>query len=183
MTTRPPLAGAVFLSISSSGIVRLQPRLAGVLRLRGRAVQSPMRLACLLAALAAAAAAPAAACLPDMTGRTEEQRLRPAFEASTDIVYGIVTRGARKGGLARFRVIHVYKGSLEPGAVIGAGPSFGFDPPPCLGTTIQVPGPSAGKGQYGVIAFNARHPALNWIDRPTLELMFKLGWIRSAQGG
>jgi hypothetical protein len=142
-----------------------------------------MRFAVPIAVLAAAAVAPASACLPDMSGRTEEQRLRPAFEASTDIVYGVVTRGAKRRGLARFRVIHVYKGDLQPGATIEAAPSFGFDPPPCLGTTIPSPGPRAAKGQVGVIAFNARSPALNWIDQWTLELMFKLGWIRSARGG
>jgi hypothetical protein len=34
------------------------------------------------------------------SGQTEEQRLWPAFEASTEIAYGVVIKGARRGRLA-----------------------------------------------------------------------------------
>ena len=127
-----------------------------------------------------AVSAPSAACLPDMTGQTEAERLRPAFDRSTDIVYGVVTRGGREGHPAQFRVIHVYKGNLTPGTVIRAEPSLGFDPPPCLGFTIPAPPLRAYRGQYGVIAFRAGYPALNFIDENTLQLMFRENWIRSA---
>lgn len=138
-----------------------------------------MRALYLAAAAVAAITAPAGACLPPAIQQTETERLRPAFDASTDIVYGVVTRGARAGQLAHFRVIHVYKGNLAPGAVIRAVPTDGFDPPPCLGM-MQMPPPRAYEGQYGVIAFHAGSPALNFMTQYSLELMFREGWIVSA---
>ena len=115
-----------------------------------------------------------------MPGQTESQRLKPAFDNSTEIVYGVVLKGAREGRKARFRVIHVYKGTLTPGSVIEALPTYGFDPPSCLGM-MQLPyPPSAAKGEYGVVAFNNHDPALNFINPWTLKLAFDEGWLRSA---
>jgi hypothetical protein len=130
-----------------------------------------------IAASLGAVAAPSAACLPTMPGQTESQRLGAAFDRSTEIVYGVVLKGARDGQKARFKVIHVYKGTLKPGSVIEAVPTHGFDPPPCV--AMPYP-PSAAKGEYGVVAFNIHYPALNFIDPSTLKLAFNEGWIRSA---
>lgn len=74
-------------------------------------------------------AGPAAACPPPVPGQTESQQLKPAFDDATDIVYGVVLKGARDGQKARFEVIHVYKGMLTAGQVIEAVPTYGFDPP------------------------------------------------------
>lgn len=128
----------------------------------------------------AAMAAPVGACLPSAIQQTETERLRPAFDASTEIVYGVVTRGARAGQLAHFRVIHVYKGNLAPGAIIRAVPTDGFDPPLCL-ALMQAPPPRAYRGQHGVIAFRADFPALSFLNQNNLDLMFREGWIASAR--
>lgn len=122
-------------------------------------------------------AGPALACPPPLPGQTESERLKPAFDSATDIVYGVVLKGARDGEIARFKVIHVYKGRLLAGQVIDAVPTYGFDPVPCV--EFPYP-PSAGKGTYGVVAFRLS-PALNFIDERTLRLAFQEGWIRSAQ--
>lgn len=122
-------------------------------------------------------AGPALACPPPLPGQTESQRLKPAFDSATDIVYGVVLKGARDGKMARFKVIHVYKGRLLAGQVIDALPTYGFDPVPCL--DFPYP-PSAPKGAYGVVAFR-QSPALNFIDERTFRLAFKEGWIHSAQ--
>lgn len=133
-----------------------------------------------LAPMLACMAAPAAACPPPIPGQSEVQRLKPGFDASSDIVYGVVLKGARDGQMARFQVLHVYKGSFKPGSIIQAAPTYGFDPPPCLGMT-QPPPPRVARGEYGVVAFDRRRPALNFVDRWTLDLAFKEGWIRSAR--
>lgn len=133
-----------------------------------------------IAAPLVAIAASVAACPPPMPGQTESQRLKPAFDDATEIVYGVVLKGARDGQKARFKVIHVYKGALTLGSVIEAVPTYGFDPPPCLGM-MQLPyPPSVAKGEYGVVGFKTHSPALNFINRWTLKLAFDEGWIRSA---
>ena len=73
-----------------------------------------------LAAVIAAWPGAASACLPPPPGwvpPTEEEQVRSAALGSTDIVFGEVTRGSG-GGRARFRILHVYKGSLRPGTTI-----------------------------------------------------------------
>ena len=124
--------------------------------------------------------APAAGCPPPIPGQTETDRLKPGFDRSSDIVYGVVLKGAREKQKARFKVLHVYKGSLAPGSIVQAVPTYGFDPPPCLGM-IQPPPPRVEKGNYGVVAFHSSQPALNFIDQRTLELAFSEGWIHSAR--
>lgn len=126
------------------------------------------------------AAAPASACLPPPPGLSEEQRLKPGVDASTDIVYGVVTRRATTDRAGTFRVIHVYKGSLSPGAIIQGRASHGFDPPPCLGM-LGLREPIAERGEYGVIAYSERFPYFNFINGYALDLMFKQGWIKSAR--
>jgi len=132
-----------------------------------------------IAACLIAPASWANACPPPIPGLTEAQRLKPGFDAATDIVYGVVIKGARDGQKARFKVIHVYKGVLTPGMIVEAVPDYGFDAQ-CLGM-IQPPPPSASKGEYGVVAFNSRSPALTFVDALTLKVAFEEGWIRSAR--
>jgi hypothetical protein len=132
-----------------------------------------------IAACLVASASWVGACPPPIPGLTEAQRLKPGFDAATDIVYGVVVKGAHSRQKARFKIIHVYKGALTPGTVIEAVPDYGFDAQ-CLGM-IQPPPPSAAKGDYGVVAFNGRSPALTFIDPWTLRVAFKEGWIQSAR--
>jgi hypothetical protein len=136
----------------------------------------PISCALLLACLAAQVAA----CPPPLPGQTETERLKPAFDAAADIAYGVVLKGARDGQVASFKVLHVYKGTLTPGSVVHGKPSYGFDPPPCLGM-MQLPPPRAVKGETGVIAFDGRQPFLNFINKNAMDLAFSEGWIRSAR--
>ena len=123
--------------------------------------------------------APASACLP-LPGWVEptlEERVRAAARWSTDIVYGVVVRGSGRER-ERFRVIHVYKGSLRPGRVIDVRPGWGVHPPPCPGMGMPPP---VMRGDYGVIFFNSDRPQLNFLGDRELELMFSEGLIRSAR--
>ena len=142
-----------------------------------------MRFSLLTLVIAAASAfisSPALACLPPPSGTGEEARLDAMLERTTDVVYGVVVRGARGERNARFRVIHVYRGDYRPGDVIAAPASLGFDPPPCLDFTIAAAAPRANRGQYGVIGFDRRAPALHFIQPHTLEEMFDLGLLVRA---
>jgi hypothetical protein len=130
--------------------------------------------------LLACVAAPAAACPPPIPGQTETERLKPGFDAATDIVYGVVLKGARDGQKASFKILHVYKGALTPGAIVRAKPSYGFDPPPCLGM-IQAAAPRVAKGEYGVVALGHDRAFLNFVDPNALNLAFREGWISSAR--
>ncbi|HEX8640296.1 MAG TPA: hypothetical protein VF704_03975 [Allosphingosinicella sp.] len=131
-----------------------------------------------IAVLAVATAGSATACPPPIPGQTDAEYLRPIFDRTTDIVYGVVTRGARDDELAQFRVIHVYRGSLSPGTVIRAAPSYGVDPPACV--AFPYP-PRALAGQYGVVAFRSDRPHLNFVSDHDLQIMFREGWIVSAR--
>jgi hypothetical protein len=137
-----------------------------------------MKLKVLAAALAAAVGSSAIACPPPIPGQTEAEYLRPIFDRATDVVYGVVTRGARHGRLADFRVIHVYKGSVAAGTIIRAAPSYGFNPPPCV--TFPEP-PRVAAGQYGVVAFGRDHPYLHFVSGHDLQIMSREGWILSAR--
>jgi hypothetical protein len=128
----------------------------------------------------ALAAAPAAACLPPPPGIPEPppptlaERALSIYRVSTDIVYGVVT--GYKDGTPRFKVLHVYKGNLKPGALIAAETSHGFDFVGCL----SGPPPPAFKGEYGVIAFHGE-PRLDYLSDDKLEAMFDAGWIARAR--
>lgn len=127
-------------------------------------------------------AAEASACLPplpdDPPPPSLEERVKGAFEHSTDIVYGVVTGYKKNSGRSiRFRVIHSYKGALAPGARLELEPGYGLDPPPCIGISGMPPVP---KGASGVILFNRNFPRLDFVSREELEMMFERGWIRRA---
>ena len=129
-----------------------------------------------------AIAAPAAACLPPPPGTFEPpppspvERARRIHDWATDIVYGVVIRADDDEGRYRFRVLHVYKGSLRPDQMISASSSFGFDPPPCL---ISPPPPTP-RGSYGVIAFHADRPELSFLSDRDLQEMFDANLIVRA---
>jgi hypothetical protein len=124
--------------------------------------------------------APASACLPPPPGWVEpsqEEQVRAAARWSTDIVYGVVVRGSDREP-ERFRVIHVYKGSLRPGTVLRVSRGWGLNPPLCHG---MLDPPPVMRGEYGVIFFNSDRPELNFLSDEELELMFSEGLIRSAR--
>jgi len=144
----------------------------------------PFRLAALAFTLWIGAAA--SACPPSLPDDpppppppTAEQRAR-AIAASPNIVYGIVTRYDEDSGTSRFRVVHVYKGSLRPGQVIEAPAGWGPNAPSCTGTSQPPP---ATRGTYGVIYFNPDYPALNFVADTDLAIMFREGLIQSARAG
>jgi hypothetical protein len=136
------------------------------------------------AAAFAVFASPAIACPPPQPPTPEELRLRvhqareratARFQDSTDIVYGVVTRPARQGGIARFRILHTYKGSLRPGATITVRSVDYYDlhPPDC-----PIPRPVlVARGGYGVLAFSGERPALDFMDSCTLDYWFRNRWI------
>jgi hypothetical protein len=139
-----------------------------------------------LAWIAAAAAAlllpgTAQACLPPMPGEHEptvEEKARFAYEHSTNIVYGITLDAANGREKVRFKILHVYKGSLKAGDVVSLEHGWGYDPPPCFGMIGMQPLP---KGAWGVAGFSDLNLSLNWIDEPWLKIMFANGWIKSAR--
>ena len=142
-----------------------------------------MRLARTALALAAVAAAilpgAASACLPPLEGwkpPTLEERVQWAWDHSTDVVYGVVTKTSESEPIP-FRVLHVYKGPLKPGATLALDRGWGLDPPMCVG---MVPGPPVMKGQFGVIVFHNVRPTMTFLSEEELELMFAKGWIRRA---
>jgi hypothetical protein len=116
--------------------------------------------------------------MPDPPVPTALERAR-AIGSAANIVYGIVTRedGSRP---ARFRIIHVYKGPLRPGAVIEAYPGWGLDAPVCSG---MIQPPPAERGTAGVIWFGPDHPEMNFVGDRDLETLFREGLIQSARAG
>ena len=70
--------------------------------------------------------------------------------------------------------------TIHPGAIVRARPSYGLDPPPCLGM-IQAPPPRVAKGEYGVVALGHDRAFLNFVDPNALNLAFREGWIRTAR--
>jgi hypothetical protein len=137
------------------------------------------RVAVGLAAVLGAGHAPA--CLPPPEGwvpPSVEERARVGAQWAMDIVYGVVVRGTESGRQERFRVLHVYKGPLRPGAVLDVERGWGLNPPMCPGMMMIPP---VFRGDYGVIAFRSDRPALNFLGENELEVMFREGLIRSAR--
>ncbi|HEU0098870.1 MAG TPA: hypothetical protein VFQ67_08865 [Allosphingosinicella sp.] len=134
-----------------------------------------------LAIAAAALPGAASACLPppdDWRPPTLEEQARAAFEDSTDIVYGVVTDASVGGGKIAFKVLHVYKGPLRPGARLKLYPNMRVPAGACLNSYMEPP---ARRGDRGVIFFNEGRPALNFLYKEELDMMFAKGWIRSAR--
>ena len=136
-------------------------------------------------AAAAAAVLPleaTVACPPPPPGwvePTHEQRLEQSLSGATDIVYGIVTESAAPGEPARFKVLHVYKGSARKGDTIAAPFGWGHPVPVCVG--MMGHGPVRPVGAWGVIAFASHAPAIEFIKPEDVQLMIRRGWIKSAR--
>ena len=103
------------------------------------------------------------------------------MSGATDIVYGVITRPAAAGEPARFKVLHVYRGHARKGDVIEAPVGWGHPTSVCAGMMGAAPPKSA--GDYGVIAFAAHAPMLEFISPDDVQLMIRRGWIRSARAG
>ncbi|NIJ22005.1 hypothetical protein FHS95_003716 [Sphingomonas naasensis] len=137
-------------------------------------------MAAILIASATFAATPADACSPPVTG---VPRIAPPgdaviaeslFRQSSEIVYGRVIRGAGTRGGARFKVLHVYKGKLKPGAILAIAWTA---PMPCAGVTV----PQINKGMSGVIGFSGA-PKLDFIERKWVDRMIADKWIVASPG-
>lgn len=130
-----------------------------------------------IAASLAAVHGAGSACLPppdDWVEPTEQEQVASVGRGATDIVEGVVTRGSRNGRAARFRILHVYRGSLRPGMTITADPGWGLNMPMCPG---MFPTPPVPRGTIGVIYFTGTEPRLNFLAPGELEMMFAGGWI------
>ena len=125
---------------------------------------------------------PALACPPPPPGYvppTQEQVVERSLRDVTDIAYGVVVPGGVPEKTARFKVLHVYRGSLSKGQTIEAAAGWGHPAPFCLG----MMGPPYPKpvGSYGVVAFRNGQRELNFISAEHVAIMIEQGWIRSAR--
>jgi len=137
------------------------------------------RWVCAAAVAATAAAAPA--CLPPPPGwvePTEEERVAGATRAASDIVYGEIVRGNDRRRRARFRVLHVYKGSARVGSVLSLPVGWGLDPPMCAGMLGGPPPiPDSARGERAVALIFPNMSELNFVDPGELAIMLRLGLI------
>jgi hypothetical protein len=141
-----------------------------------------MRIALIMTTVSMLLSGAATACPPPPPGwvpPTQEQRLERSLTGATDIVYGVVTRSGSVGSTSRFKVLHVYRGGLKKGSFVEAKPGWGHPTPVCAG--MMGPPHPRPFGAYGVIAFNAASPELNFIQPEDVQIMIREGWIRSAQ--
>ena len=118
---------------------------------------------------------------PDWVPPTHDQFLERSLSGATDIVYGVITKPAAAGEPARFKVLHVYRGSRKKGDTISAPVGWGHPTPVCAGMMGAAPPKPA--GAYGVIAYAAHAPLLEFISPDDVQLMIRRGWIRSARRG
>ena len=124
----------------------------------------------------------ALACPPPPPGwvqPTETQFLANSLNGVTDIVYGVVTRTGRQGEPSLLKVIHVYRGTAKKGDTIAAPPGYGHPIPVCAGMGGLPPVKPV--GAYGVVAWTASSPALNFIEPKDVQIMIREGWIKSAR--
>jgi hypothetical protein len=144
-----------------------------------------MRSACLIA-WAMAAGLPvegALACPPPPPGYVEpthEQLLERSLRGATDIVYGVITQSAVPGQPARFKILHVYRGTNHIDDTLEAPVGWGHPTPFCAG--MMGAAPAKPLGAYGVIAFARHAPQLDFIKPDDVQLMIRKGWIKSARG-
>lgn len=124
----------------------------------------------------------ALACPPPPPGYVEpthEQLLERSLSGATDILYGVITESAAPGQPARFKVLHVYRGSNRTGDTLVAPVGWGHPTPVCAG--MMGAAPARPTGAYGVIAFARHAPQLDFIQPDDVQLMIERGWIRSAR--
>ena len=134
----------------------------------------------------AVCAIPAVACPPtpgpppgEMPALARQAREGAAshFENSTNVVYGVVSNSAGDGEIARFRIIHVYKGELQPGTSIEVRSvdSRRLHPPSC--PVFSNRPALVQRGAYGVLAFSGEQPVLEFLHPCTLDYWFRNNWI------
>ena len=124
----------------------------------------------------------ALACPPPPPGwvpPTHEQFLERSLSGATDIVYGVITKAAAAGEPASFTILHVYRGSRKKGDRIEAPVGWGHPTPVCIG--MMGAAPPKPVGAYGVIAFDAHAPLLEFVSANDVQLMIRRGWIKSAR--
>lgn len=135
--------------------------------------------------LAVAALLPAQAawaCPPPPPGYvppTEEQIVERSLPGVTDIAYGVVVPGGQPEKTSRFKIIHVYRGSLRKGEIIEAAAGWGHPAPFCIG--MMGPAYPRPVGSYGVVAFRDGRRELNFISPEHVRIMIDKGWIQSAR--
>lgn len=140
-----------------------------------------MRNVIIAGVVTALISSPALACPPPIAGQVEppppthEETAKSIARSAANIVYGQIVSDFNEP--IRFKVLHVYQGSLKPGFTLNPVNSWGFNPPPCHGMLSLPPPPP---GAYGVIAFGAE-PELRWIPDPVLQSMFEQRLITSAR--
>lgn len=98
------------------------------------------------------------------------------FENSYNIVYGVIIDAPKKGGKARFRVLHVYAGSLKVDDELDAWAVdyYSIHKPVCPAFGPVFPK----KREYGVLAFRGDLPVIDFVDKCTLDYWFRKGWIK-----
>lgn len=130
----------------------------------------------------AAVPTPALACLPPpppppgVPYPTETERLRRNFDFFDSIVVGEVAEPGDWNESVKVRIVHVFKGSVQPGQVFDMPRGYGFDPPPCLPMMVAPPIP-AQLGDRMLIAFRDVEPVRNNVYQRHYELMLREGWI------
>lgn len=128
----------------------------------------------LLAVLAGFAAMPAAACLPPPPGTpvppppTEARLAELTFHGAREIVEGVVI-ATRPDNSARFRIRHVYKGTLRPGAILEIKHYSGM---PCGAPPVPPPI----KGGRGILAFTGE-PQVDFVPQALVDRMIADKWI------
>lgn len=116
---------------------------------------------------------------PGQSPLTEEQFLERSMPGVTDIVYGVVTSNGEPGKPQKFKIVHVYRGTLHAGETISAVPGWGHPEPMCVG--MMAPAYPKPKGSYGVVAFREGRATLNFISPENVQRMIVRGWIESAR--
>jgi hypothetical protein len=136
----------------------------------------------LVAAVLAATASAAQACLPPPPGWVEptaEERVAGAARGASDIVYGEIVRGNDRYQRARFRVLHVYKGSARVGSILSMPVGWGLNPPMCAGMLGGPPPmPRSARGERAVPLVFPTMRELNFVDSGQLAIMLRLGLIQ-----
>lgn len=137
----------------------------------------------ILAAILMFHASPALACPPPPPpppdrdlGAEAREAATERFKNSYNIVYGVITDAPKNGGKARFRILHVYAGSLKVDERLDAWALdyFAIHRANCPVYTAVVPK----KGEYGVLAFRGNLPVIDFVDSCTLDYWFRKKWIK-----
>ena len=132
----------------------------------------------------AVAAAPASACLPPLPGEpapkppTDAELAGKVDRGFTNIVYGVVVRKTDQRGIARFRVIHVYRGASVRRRVIAIAPGPSLrSMNPCPGMVPDYILPLR-RGDTGIFAWYDTPIPGRFLDADLVRAMFAAGYIK-----